>query len=232
MAQVPDIKDKLILFGNVNFVPDHYDDWQAAYDKLAEHVFANEPNTYTYYFGLPLEHADNPSRTDYMLAFEVYGCRDDLYEVHLKSEAMTKGFLPAALPIMTTGLDLVNFGVAGGFLDFSGRKEECGIMHDVQIRCVDAAARRELLGALRMLCHSVELAQKRDGKGEVLTFLGLKSLDNEVGARIFARYKDRETLEAWQRSDVVKGFWEVVKESVGDMSSRSYRPNGKGWLWK
>ncbi|CRK45193.1 hypothetical protein BN1723_006494 [Verticillium longisporum] len=203
-----------------------------AYDKLATHVFQNEPNTYSYYFGIPLEYAAEPSRTDYMFAFEMYDTRDDLYETHLKSEPMTQAFLPSALPLMTTGLDLVHYGVVGGFLDIFGDKAECGIMQDIQIRCIDEAARQKLLDALKMVCRSVEVAQRQEGMGEILTFLGLKSLDNDVGDRIYARYKGRSAMEAWQRSDLVQGFWRVVKGNVADMTSRAYVPNGKGWLWK
>ena len=50
--------------------------WQAAYDKLAEHVFANEPTTMTYYFGIPMDYADDISGTTSMFAFEVYGKRE------------------------------------------------------------------------------------------------------------------------------------------------------------
>ncbi|KAG7149543.1 hypothetical protein HYQ46_001546 [Verticillium longisporum] len=232
MPSVPQIHDKLILFGNVNIIPDHYNHWQTAYDKLAAHVSQNEPNTYSYYFGIPLEYAAEPSRTDYMFAFEMYGTRDDLYETHLKSEPMTQAFLPSALPLMTTGLDLVHYGVVGGFLDIFGDKAECGIMRDIQIRCIDEAARQKLLDALKMVCRSVEVAQRQEGMGEILTFLGLKSLDNDVGDRIYARYKGRSAMEAWQRSDIVQGFWRVVKENVADMTFRAYVPNGKGWLWK
>ncbi|KAF7556789.1 hypothetical protein G7Z17_g1148 [Cylindrodendrum hubeiense] len=231
MATTIPLTDRFFLFGNCNIIPDRYDDWQAAYDKLAEYVFDNEPNTLTYYFGIPLEHASNPSRTDNMLAFEGYRTREDLYDVHLKSEVMTTTFLPNAGPTMTTGLDLTHFAAVGGFLDLSGQKTECGLMHDIQIRCVDGAARGELLGALRLLCSMVEERQ-RGGKGEVLTFLGLKSLDNDTGARIFARYKSREVWESWLRGDLLQAFWESVKPCVASMEAKGYAPNGKGWLWK
>ncbi|KAM5351112.1 hypothetical protein ACJ41O_003835 [Fusarium nematophilum] len=224
------LTERFFLFGNCNIVPDKYDDWQAAYDKLAAYVVANEPNTLTYYFGIPLEHSSNPSRTDNMLAFEAYASRSDLYEVHLRSPVMTTSFLPAAGPAMTTGLDLTHFAAVGGFLDYSGERAECGLMHDVQIRCVDGK-RGELLEKLRVLCRGVEERQK-DGKGEVLTFLGLRSLDNEDGARIFARYGSREVWEAWLRGELVRGFWEEVKPFVGSMEAKAYAPNGKGWLWK
>lgn len=202
--------------------------WQAAYDKLAEYVFANEPNTLTYYFGIPLEHASNPSRTDNMLAFEAYRSREDLYGTHLKSSVMTGQFLPTAVPTMTTGLDLTHYAAVGGFLDKSGSKVECGLIHDVQIKCVDGAARAKLVEVLRQSCAAVE---ERCGD-EVLTFLGLESLDNETGVRIYARYKSREVWEEWLRGEVIQGFWEGVKPWVASMDAKGYAPNGKGWLWK
>ena len=168
-----------------------------------------------------------------MLAFEAYRSRADLYDVHLRSSAMTEGFLPSAVPAMSTGLDLTHFRAVGGFLDRSGRKTECGVMHDVQIRCVDGAARSELLGALRMLCKLVEEKQGGAGEdGEVLSFVGMESLDNETGARIFARYRSREVWEEWSRGTLIKTFWEAVKSNVASMEARPYAPNGKGWLWK
>lgn len=166
-----------------------------------------------------------------MLAFEAYRARSDLYDVHLKSDIMTTKFLPVASSTMTTGLDLTHFGAVGGFLDKSGKKTECGLIHDVQIHCADAAARETLLEALKGLCDAVEKRQE-DGQGEVLTFLGLKSLDNETCARIFARYKSREVWEEWLRGKEIDSFWEAVKPCVASMEAKGYAPNGKGWLWK
>ncbi|KAF4460822.1 hypothetical protein FALBO_12382 [Fusarium albosuccineum] len=206
MANGIPISEQVFLFGN----------WQAAYDKLAAYVMPNEPNTLTYYFGIPLEHQADHSRSDNMLAFESYRSKADIYDVHLKSEVMTKTFLRVAVPAMTTNLDLTHFAAVGGFLDFGGKKTECGLIHDVKIQCVDS---------------SLEEKQK-DGKGEVLTFLGLRALDNETGARIFARYQSREVWEAWLRSELIMEFWESVKPLVASMEARPYAPNGKGWLWK
>jgi len=50
--------------------------WQAAYDKLAEYVYANEQTTLTYYFGIPFDYAHDISSTTLMFAFEGYGNRD------------------------------------------------------------------------------------------------------------------------------------------------------------
>lgn len=160
-----------------------------------------------------------------MLAFEAYRSRADLYDTHLKSSVMTGHFLPTAVPTMTTGLDLTHYEAVGGFLDKSGKKTECGLIHDVQIQCVD---REKVLEVLRALCGKVD-----EGSGdEVLTFLGLKSLDNDTGVRIFARYKSREVWEKWLRGEVIRGFWEEVKPWVASMDAKGYKPNGKGWLWK
>lgn len=167
-----------------------------------------------------------------MLAFEAYGSRSDLYDVHLKSTAMGN-FLSAAVPEMSTGLDLVHYKAVAGFLDRSGRKTECGIIHDVQIQCHDKGSRVKVLEELSKLCAQIE--EKQGGKGadgEVLSFVGMESLDNETGVRIFARYQSRDAWEAWQRNPIVKGFFEAVKPQVASMQSRPYVPNGKGWLWK
>ena len=64
------------LFANCNFVADHYDAWQAAYNDLAAHVEPSEPTTMTYYFGIPLDYAHDFSNMTSMLAFEVYGKRE------------------------------------------------------------------------------------------------------------------------------------------------------------
>lgn len=195
-------------------------------------MHANEPNTLSYYFGIPLEHAHAPSRTDSMFAFESYSSRAELYEVHLKSDAMNK-FLPTAMRDMSTGLDLVHFQPVAGFLDRSGKKTECAVIHDVQIRCHDREARAKVLEELGKLCAHVEGMQGGKGIGdEVLSFVGLVSLDDEIGARIFARYRSREGWEAWQRNPLVKGFWETVKPHIASMQARPYAPNGKGWLRK
>jgi hypothetical protein len=85
--------DLFYLFANCNFVPDRYEDvrvlrrplhglfakyrqWQSAYDDLAKYVYAEEKTTMSYYFGIPMEYANNISATTMMLAFEVYGKRE------------------------------------------------------------------------------------------------------------------------------------------------------------
>lgn len=56
--------------------PTHKKQWQAAYDKLAEYVYANEPTTQSYYFGIPFDYAHDIPSTTHMFAFEAYNERD------------------------------------------------------------------------------------------------------------------------------------------------------------
>lgn len=60
-----------VLCANVNFVPGKYDEWQAAYDKLGQYVWKNEPTTKSYYFGLPVEYIFDHSSAVKMFAFEM-----------------------------------------------------------------------------------------------------------------------------------------------------------------
>ncbi|KAJ9643357.1 hypothetical protein H2199_004036 [Coniosporium tulheliwenetii] len=195
------LADDFYLFANVNFVPDKYDEWQTAYDALAAHVWAHEPTTKTYYFGIPLDYAHDFSATTSMLAFEVYGRREDLYETHFSSPAM-KEFLQKIPDTMTTGLDLSHYrwrGERGGE------------------------------GKLEKLAGEVGKVAETDDTG-VLTFMTFESLDGETGVRMFARFRSREDMERHLRSKEVLDFWLGSKEEIASMESRGYLPNGKGWL--
>ena len=59
-----------------------------AWKDLAVHVKANEPNCQTYYFGTPEEYGGNHSASNFILSFEQYLVREDLYETHLHSKPM------------------------------------------------------------------------------------------------------------------------------------------------
>ncbi|KXJ93103.1 hypothetical protein Micbo1qcDRAFT_174205 [Microdochium bolleyi] len=169
----------MYLFANVNFVPGHYGDWQAAYDKLAEYVWSEEKTTKTYYFGIPFDYASDVANTTLMFAFEVYenmeasssaASRTHLNPVltmpevlspsftHAAIQALTDihlksptmgTFLKTALPCMTTGLDLAYYSYAAGFLDRPGDRRECGVMHDMRIHCTTAEGRGIVETALR-----------------------------------------------------------------------------------
>ncbi|KAF2816331.1 uncharacterized protein BDZ99DRAFT_484974 [Mytilinidion resinicola] len=207
------------LFANCNFVPDNIvSQWQAAYDELAKYVWSSEPTTKTYYFGIPLDYAHDFHKTTSMFAFEVYGAREDLYETHLNSPSMQMflSLIPAA---STTGLDLSHYAARSGFLDLFGDSRECGIMQDTRIVCTSSSARSSVLAALTTLAEIVEKTEKAAGaEAGVYT------------ARIFARFKGREEMEAFLRKKEVIGFWMAEKEGMKSMECRGYLPNGKGWL--
>ncbi|KAJ9665474.1 hypothetical protein H2201_004356 [Coniosporium apollinis] len=224
------LADDFYLFANVNFVPDKYDEWQTAYDALAAHVWAHEPTTKTYYFGIPLDYAHDFSATTSMLAFEVYGRREDLYETHFSSPAM-KEFLQKIPDTMTTGLDLSHYRCVEGFLDGVGGQGmgECGIMCDTRVTCKDGAARGVVKGKLEKLAGEVGKVAETDDTG-VLTFMAFESLDGETGVRMFVRFRSREDMERHLRSKEVLDFWLGSKEEIASMESRGYLPNGKGWL--
>jgi quinol monooxygenase YgiN len=224
--------DDFYLFANCNFVPDKYGDWQAAYDDLAKYVWSSEPNTKAYYFGIPLDYAHDFSKTTSMFAFEIYGTRDDLYGAkgHLSSPAMAK-FLELIPAASTTGLDLNHYRLVAGFLDFPGDKTEAAIMQDVKITCTSASARDALLKSLSSLVSSVEKQERENGgKNGVLTYTAYANHDDDVGARIYGRWKSRDDMERFIRRDDVNNFWMGNKEHIRAMEQRGYLPNGKGWL--
>lgn len=84
------------LFAYVNFLPKGYapvstssemclvnsrvrtyiPQWQAAYDKLGEYVWKEEPSTLSYYFGIPYDYEHDFEATPLMFAFEVYKDRE------------------------------------------------------------------------------------------------------------------------------------------------------------
>ncbi|KAF4634269.1 hypothetical protein G7Y89_g3852 [Cudoniella acicularis] len=213
-----------IIYGNLQFVPGRYDDWQVAYDKLDEYVFANEQDTRTYYFGVPIEYKDKISETTHMLAFEVYGKREDLYETHFNSPAMKK-FLPVIPSTMTTGLDLTHYTDVSGFLDKSGKLDECGIIFDTKILCHSAAAREYVLKKLQVVSKHAGGEEKG-----TYTFWVLKSLDHDDEVRIFERYESFEAMQAHQRSSIIVDFWMEAKDEIKSMDGRTYVPNHKATL--
>jgi quinol monooxygenase YgiN len=163
-----------------------------------------------------------------MFAFEVYGERDDLYVKHLASPAM-QGFLAEVPAHSSTGLDLNHYSLVAGYLDKHGDKRECGIMLDARIATGSASARSALEPKLRKLATDIN---STDQKGEVLTFMTFKSLDDDVNARIYARFADRDAMEKTIRTDAWTNFWLSTKEEITKMESRAYLPNNKGWLYR
>jgi hypothetical protein len=135
------------------------------------------------------------------------------------------GFLKKIPPTMTTGLDLMHYSCAAGYIDLPGDKKECEIMQDTRISCISATARVAVLSKLKQLAQSIEI----ESSG-VYTWMVFSSLDNDVGVRIFARFETREAMETCSRRKDIAEFWSDSKEDVKQMEWRCYVPNNKGWL--
>ncbi|KAL5362256.1 hypothetical protein BJX96DRAFT_176992 [Aspergillus floccosus] len=217
----------LYLFANVNFKPGQYNNWQAAYDKLGEYVFANEPTTQTYYFGIPFDYAHDVEGTTHMFAFEAYDKRESLYTTHFNSPAMRQ-FLSDAWPAMSTGFDLQHYEAIGGNLDIQGDSRECGIMHDTLIVCKSPEARGRVVKRLTALADSLAGESANEG---LYSYVGFECLDNETDCRILGRWHACEDMERTIRKSEVAEFWDAGKEEdIARIEQRGYIPNGKGWL--
>ncbi|KJR83762.1 uncharacterized protein SPSK_00166 [Sporothrix schenckii 1099-18] len=222
--------DKLYLFAFVHFLPGKYNTWQGAYDELAKYVWAEEPTTETYYFGIPCDFADDVENTPLMFAFEVYDKRDSLYHVHFTSPTMQTKFIPVALPNMTTGFDLQHYARVGGFLDRPGDGRACGFMYDVKIKCTSAEARDRVAARLTALAPAIEAAAPTQDGG-ILTWVAFASQDVDTDARLLMRFRDKAAFHAYTKLPAVLDFWAAGKEEdVDKMEQRGYVENGKGWL--
>jgi quinol monooxygenase YgiN len=158
-----------------------------------------------------------------MIAFEAYNVREDLYTTHFSSKPMGV-FLPKIAKTMTTGLDLTHFEDVGGFLDKPGDKKECGIFTVTKF-LAKKGKREELIKKLVELARHVEESEK-----DTYTSLVLKSLDNETDIRTFERYASRKALEEHTASKEVINCLMGSKDEISSMESRSFIPNGRGWL--
>ncbi|KAI1611654.1 hypothetical protein EDD36DRAFT_489806 [Exophiala viscosa] len=214
-----------VIFGNLNIAPGKYDDWQAAFEPLGDYVWKNEStSTLTYYFGVPPEYAGNMSASNQMLAFEMYGKREDLYKTHFHSEAMGN-FLKKIPPTMTTGLDLTHYeDVDGSFLDKPGDSREAAVIYDSRIKC-HPGRREVVVQRLSALARSIELHLE-----DTWTFMVLKSLDNDHEVRVFQRsgtWEGAEELESYEPR--LKTILDS-KDEIASLEGRAFVPNKKGWL--
>ena len=159
-----------------------------------------------------------------MLAFEIYGKREHLYEIHFHSSVMGE-FLKKIPPTMTTGLDLTHYeDVAGSFLDKPGDRRECAVMYDSRIKC-NAGKRDAVLQKLSTLAVQIEA-----DLNDCWTFMVLKSLDNEHEVRIFQRYGTWKGLDIQENFEPRLSALFECKNEIASMEGRAFVPNRKGWL--
>ena len=139
-----------------------------------------------------------------------------------------KKFLEEAFPVMSTGFDLQHYSLVSGFLDGPGDKRACGVMQDINITCKSRAARDTVVQRLKEL--GMKLENEKAG-GEVLTWTAYESQDNELGARILGRFKNKKAMMTLNRRPEVMDFWAACKEKeIERVEQRGYVENGKGWL--
>jgi quinol monooxygenase YgiN len=162
-----------------------------------------------------------------MLAFEVYGNREDLYDTHFNSVGM-KPFLAATPGTMSTGFDLSHYAPTSGFL---ARKptllngDTCAIIYDTNITCASQEAASVVVGRLNKLAKYVESEEKGTE-----SWLVLQSLDESAQVRIFERYASWKALESHLASAKWKQLLLGSKEEIRGLQGRPYVPNRKGWL--
>jgi quinol monooxygenase YgiN len=199
--------------------------WFKAYKDDAEpHVWKNEKETcLTYYFMVPEENEHDKSASPFLLAFEGYTQRSDLYDIHLHSDAMAK-FLPKIGETMITGLDLSHFEDVCGFLD-KADDAKAGVIYVSRIKA-HAGKRDELLGKLKKLADAVDKNEK-----DCYSYLVLKSLDNEEDIRIMERYGSKKGLEDHLKSKEFLDTFKSSKDIVAGLEGRRFvECEERGWL--
>ena len=140
-------------------------------------------------------------------------------------------FLERVPAASTAGLDLDHYRLVAGFLDSSRSSAPAEIIQDIRITCTSPASRDTLLRSLTEVVATVRAeASKPGGTADVLTYMAFASLDDNVCARIFGRWRTRDGLERFIRRGDVNGFWKENKENLRAKEQRLYVPNGKGWL--
>ncbi|OAA53983.1 hypothetical protein SPI_09190 [Niveomyces insectorum RCEF 264] len=131
---------------------------------------------------------------------------------------------------MATGFDLQHYNRVAGFLDLSGDSTPCGLMYDTRVVCKSAATRDTVLARLIALGPAIETSGLAKN-GAILTWMAFASQDHDNDARIFARFRDKTGLDAYNRLSAVLEFWAVGKENdIDKIEQRGYVENGKGWL--
>lgn len=195
-----------------------------AYHADAEpHVYNNEPTCLAYYFCVPPEYSNDIPSTQFILAFESYTKRSDLYDIHMHSEAL-QTFLPKIGKTMITGLDLTHFEDVGGFIDKPGKCKPAAVVKVTRVKAYPGK-RDEVLEMLRGIAEAAEKEEK-----DTYTFFILKSLDNDVDVRVLERYGSEEGLKAHMRGEKYLEGFAGAKDIVASLEGHRYVETGEGWL--
>jgi quinol monooxygenase YgiN len=178
--------------------------------------------TQSYYFLVPIEYKNNPSKSPFIWAFESYNNFSDIEETHMASPEM-KEFIPKIFSIMTTGLDIWHYNHVGGYLDKT-KSVPAGLVRDTRIRAYPGHA-EELLERLKGQATRVEKEE-----GQTFTYFLMQGMENKHEFRILERYESEAAWETHNSSQPLIDFFFASKDLIAGVEGINYVETGYGWL--
>lgn len=178
----------------------------------------------TYFF---FQQEDNP---DVLCGIEEYKEKDDLYEKHMKSsefQTFAKSLGDENLLVGPPAFD--NYSPASGFLIRPGQETNSGkFVWIAKLTCKDKASRDKGLELSKKLGKYVY-----DNEPKTLSYLFLKSLDDEKVFTVFEQYENKEALTGiHHKSDEFKELMGALKELVTDKVTTGYNTMDRGYFAK
>lgn len=169
---------------------------------------------------------------DAVWGLEEYRQKDDLYEQHLKSPefatfvgTLQKESLLAGAPVMK------NYASETGFLTREADYTSSGkFIWIARLTCESSAARNEVLALFKPLAKYVY-----DNEPKTLSYLFLKSLDDDKDMAVFEIYENKAALtDIHHKSAEFAKFGQAVKEKnlVTGKTSSGFKSIGAGYLAK
>lgn len=163
---------------------------------------------------------------------EEYGHKDDLYEKHMKSDAF--GTFAKALgdeKLFSKDLGLGNYAPASGFIVRPGQETNSGkYVWIAEVTCKDSAGRDEAIRLASPLTKYVY-----DNEPKTLSYLFLKSLDDDKKFTVFEIYENKQALtEIHHKGDEFKKFMGALAEKglVAEKVATAFTSIGQGYFAK
>lgn len=171
---------------------------------------------------------------DNVTGIEEYRQKDDLYDQHLKSTefATFAGSLQNE-SLLVGEPELKNYDPQSGFLIREKDHSSPGsgkFIWIARLTCQSKEAREEVLELAKPLAKYVH-----DNEPKTLSYLFLKSLDNDKDMAVFEMYENKAALtDIHHKSEQFKKFGQALreKELVAIKNSSGYKTIGKGYLAK
>lgn len=169
---------------------------------------------------------------DLIWGIEEYRQKDDLYEQHLKSSEFAT-FAGALKEESLVGgeISMKNFEPQSGFIarekNYSGTGNFIWV---AQLTCASSKARDEILAKAKSLAKYVY-----DNESKTLSYLFLKSLDDDKDMAVFEIYENKAALtDIHHKSEEFLSFGKYIRENnlVTARSSQGFKAIGQGYLAK